>query len=66
MADIADRANDRAEFFLEQAQRQRRETAAAIPATGFCLACGAPLPAGRWCNAACRDEWQADQKHREK
>ena len=59
MADIGDDANDAAEFFMSVAQRDRLRLAPKLPATGYCLACGAPLPDDRrWCDATCRDDWQ--------
>jgi hypothetical protein len=42
-------------------EQSRRDTGDAI-ATGECLFCEAPLPAGmRWCGAECRDDWQREQ-----
>lgn len=33
--------------------------------TGECLWCGEPLPDGRrWCDADCRDHWEAEFKAR--
>ena len=32
--------------------------------TGNCLSCQAPLPPGlRWCDSACRDDWEIDTQH---
>jgi hypothetical protein len=39
---------------------------AAPAATGHCLNCGEPLPAGRrWCDTDCRDDWQAMDDRRQ-
>lgn len=59
MADEIDIANDRAAMDLERALAAAR----GIPgpeATGCCLWCEEPVAEGRrWCNAACRDDWEA-------
>jgi hypothetical protein len=58
MPDTVDLAQMQQEM-LEALQIQVRKPAGP-PATGVCLYCGEPLPAGRrWCDAACRDDWQA-------
>lgn len=48
------------------AEEKFREAALAVrmpqgpQSCGHCLNCDAPLAAGlRWCDAACRDEWEA-------
>lgn len=57
MADDADRADA-----LVQAMVEAGIAAATGPgpaATGECLWCGEPLPEPlRWCDAACRDDWE--------
>jgi len=40
--------------------RQRANEAEAEQ-TGRCLYCGAPLLGRRWCDAGCRDYWQAEK-----
>jgi hypothetical protein len=58
------REHDQASEF-EQAERERgekriRSTKSLIEATGSCLQCDKPLSKQlRWCNAYCRDDWQA-------
>lgn len=35
-------------------------------ATGFCLYCDEPVAPGlRWCNAECRNDWQAEENRRQ-
>lgn len=60
-----------ADFADLGAEREARDRALALQvrapegpaATGACLCCGEPLPEGlRWCDAECRDTWQAEQK----
>ncbi|WP_156137247.1 hypothetical protein [Tepidimonas taiwanensis] len=69
--DDADRAQIEIERAAERLMQSRRPEGPA--ATGVCLWCGEPLPmpplcesaamlAPRWCDAACRDAWEA---HRE-
>lgn len=58
--DIYDRATEREEQDRDRAMQYRRPTGPV--ATGQCLACEHPLPAGqRWCDAECRDDWEAAQ-----
>ena len=55
---------------LAQIQRERLDEfalhvrhPAAPEATGFCLNCGEPLPAGqRWCDTDCRDDWEIRER----
>lgn len=55
--DIFDRATEREEQDRDRALQYRRPTGPT--ATGQCLACEQPLPAGlRWCDAECRDDWE--------
>lgn len=62
MPDIADEANDTAELFLTEALSKSRQCANNAPvAKGTCLYCDEPLAGRRWCDAACRDAWQAEQ-----
>jgi hypothetical protein len=66
MADIIDKGSDTAEFFLGMALRNRQH-GAIIESTGSCLSCSEALAGGhRWCSVECRDDWQAEQKRRER
>jgi hypothetical protein len=57
MPDIADLAQIQQEIQTARALKFRQSAGPAV--TGYCLNCGEPLPDGRrWCDAACRDEWQ--------
>lgn len=64
MADDVDRTQARAEIeatYLAAASRKP----AGPPPNGRCLYCNEPLADGRrWCDADCRDEWQADDMRR--
>lgn len=60
MADFADLGSAREALDTELARKVRKPVGPA--ATGLCLSCDAPLPDGRrWCDADCRDDWQAEQ-----
>jgi hypothetical protein len=61
--DIADVAQQNEEITQRvNLEQSRRYTADAV-ATGQCLNCEEPLPAGmRWCGAECRDDWQRDNE----
>lgn len=49
------------EQFLAQALAVKRPVGPA--ATGWCLNCGEPLPAGmRWCDADCQHDWEARRR----
>lgn len=59
--DDIDNAQEQMERDLDTALRLRRPEGPA--AIGECLWCGEPLADGRrWCDADCRDDWEA---HRE-
>lgn len=61
MADFADLGSAREQQDLQLALKKRRPEGPG--ATGVCLYCGVTLPtAQRWCDAECRDAWQADQR----
>lgn len=67
MADIIDDANAKAEFFLANALRERQRNAkkATPHGVGMCLNCGSEVEDDRrWCDAGCRDQWQADNGKR--
>lgn len=60
MADIIDMANDTADVFKDAALSNRK--AEGPRANGFCHNCGEPVAGGlRFCDADCRDDWQARQ-----
>lgn len=59
--DISDKATEREELDRRLALRQRKPHGP--EATGQCLYCESPLPPGnRWCDKACRDDWEFIQK----
>lgn len=61
MADFADLGADREQQDLALALAQRKPAGPAP--TGYCLCCGEAVDDGRrWCDAECRDAWQADQR----
>lgn len=65
MADIGDRAAATEELQREYALRKALQQKEASPeATGECLFCGEPIEekGRRWCDAECRDGWQARQR----
>lgn len=65
--DDADRAEDLIEHAIEDGIAEARRTPPGPAAIGECLFCGKPLPAPRrWCDAACRDDWQAEQDDRKR
>lgn len=65
MADELDRASEHEEILRQGAlylQSKRANKLEAEP-TGSCLYCGEALTDGkRWCDAECRDEWEAERK----
>jgi hypothetical protein len=59
MADEIDRANDRAQQNLELSIRAAMSSKSSLPAIGSCYNCDEPVVDGkRFCDAACRDDWQ--------
>lgn len=64
MADIIDQANDTADLLLAAAlQNQQRAGTITPVGTGFCLYCAVPVPPPRrWCDAECRNGWEAEQR----
>jgi hypothetical protein len=68
MADIIDDANQTAEFFLAAALQNLKQNASKeTPGVGACLNCGAAVEGEkRWCDADCRDQWQADQDRKQR
>lgn len=62
MADPVDRANDQADEMREAQIAQARRPTRGPVATGRCLFCDSLLAPGlRWCDAACRDDWENEQ-----
>lgn len=60
MADFADKGSASEELARSMALLVRAPDGPA--AWGKCLYCDEPLMVGkRWCNAECRDDWQAEQ-----
>lgn len=61
MPDFADLGAAREE--MDRALALQARAPAGPAATGACLHCAEPLCNGlRWCDAECRDGWQAEQK----
>jgi len=61
MADFADMGAAREELDREVAIKNRAPAGPA--AIGYCLSCGEAVGDGmRWCDAECRDDWQAEQR----
>lgn len=57
--DAIDQAQDEIEVAIMESLARRR-AAPEAKATGRCLNCEAPLARDqRWCDAECRDEWEA-------
>lgn len=57
MADDVDRGQERDQILLEAQIAARKPEGPR--ATGQCLTCEDPLPpAHRWCDAACRDDYE--------
>ena len=64
MPDIADIASEKEEILMRANLSQHREEGPA--ATGECLNCEERLPMGqRWCDAACRDDWEREYNRQE-
>lgn len=58
MGDIVDKAQQAEDAFFRSALTKKPE---GPKPNGFCHACDAPVAEGlRWCDAACRDEWERD------
>lgn len=68
MADIVDEANDKAAVLLAATLlNHRRKAIVATPGIGLCLNCGEDVEGERrWCSPDCRDDWQLEQKRRER
>lgn len=60
MNDEADIGNENMALALKLAVKQRKPEGPPFP-TGKCLNCSTPVKGRRWCNSACRDDWQKEQ-----
>lgn len=61
--DDADLANRHTETLTQANCYQSRKPEPKGEANGRCWQCTKPVAKGwRWCNAICRDNWQADNK----
>lgn len=61
-SDPNDRATEQ-ETMMREAAIQTSRKPEGPRATGQCLCCNSQLPRGmRWCDAACRDDWEAEQR----
>lgn len=59
MADIADKSQKHEEMWLTENLSKRKQEGP--EETGYCLFCGEKTkPGWRWCNAECRDNWEAE------
>jgi hypothetical protein len=57
MADDIDRANHQVELTIAAELAQKKPEGP--KPTGVCLQCGVPVEQHRrWCDAACRDDWE--------
>jgi hypothetical protein len=68
MPDIIDDANATADLFLAAALSIRQQSAK-VPThgIGMCLNCGADVEGDRrWCDVDCRNQWDLDNKRRER
>jgi hypothetical protein len=63
MADDADKTDALSEMTHQSnVYNSRRDEPQAV-AIGECLFCGEPVgPGRRWCDAACRDDWQSENE----
>lgn len=63
MADEFDRASELEELArISALNYHQKNLAPSVQATGYCLYCGEELDDGRrWCDASCRDDWEAEQ-----
>lgn len=60
MSDIADKAQAAEEMVLREALSAHRGPVTVPKGVGMCLNCGADVADDRrWCDAPCRDEYQA-------
>ena len=55
VTDEVDRANEQAEMTIQSARLRR---APSLPATGQCYNCESDIPAGVFCDADCRDDYE--------
>lgn len=63
MADELDMASEREEIERSSARHTCRKPVPAITANGRCHECKSIVGHGmRWCDALCRDEWEANNQ----
>lgn len=63
MADEADIGNQLAEHFMSLSLKTKLKAEGPDKLLGLCYACGKEVSAHqRWCDAECRDDWEAKQK----
>jgi len=61
MSDQLDQANQSAEHDLRISLCRSHRAEPHIIANGYCHNCAHPIPDGhRWCDADCRNEWEAE------
>lgn len=65
MMDIIDRANEIAAIAVDAKISLSHSAPDEVEPVGVCLNCAAQVPDGlRWCDADCRDDWQARRNRR--
>lgn len=62
MSDISDQATELEEWYRSQALDNRQVAADAMPFTGKCHNCTAPIEYGSFCDPDCRDDYQLREK----
>ena len=63
MSDDIDKAQDHIEREEQMRRKYQLTNLLEAEATGECLNCFEPVPAGhRWCNANCRNDWEKWRK----
>lgn len=62
MSDDADLSQSRMELEEEIRRKYQKPVGPEVSATGKCLNCGEPLPTKRWCDDACREDWELRRK----
>jgi hypothetical protein len=63
MSDEVDRANDQAQQMLDLQLKARKSV---IAPKGACHYCDEPLHDGLFCNADCRDDFEKEQRAKER
>jgi hypothetical protein len=60
IVDVIAKANEVAQIAVDAAISRSSSAPDEVEAVGLCLNCSAAVPEGhRWCDADCRDDWQA-------